>query len=304
MKQNIKKRWLSAAFIILLALIIPLCFLCSGDKMQAHAASVDTNYYFKNIQVDITVNRDKTYDITETLKTQFLESGINTGIIRDIQRESATTRIIDGVPIKGRKYLSGLDNVSVTLDGGEAKVTRSLYGSFHSVKMQKPDGGYLSAGEHVFVLKYTYDMSDDKINGFDDFTFDVLGYSMAFTGVFEAKITFPEGTDLSDVSFRTNDKAEWEPDKSYFETTRVKDNEIYMRALPKAAQKGYTVQVILPDGYFDCGLTFYWYYVLFFVLALLGIAACAVIIVAGTLNKKVLDHVEYMPPDDVDIMHI
>ena len=299
MINRTKKLWISAVF---LAILCALCAALFFQSPTAEAASVDDNYYFKCVSVDITVNRNKTFYITETLKTHFIEDGINTGIIRDIQRESTTTRIIDGKTFKGKRYFSKLDDVEVTLDGGEAKVTRSLYGAFHSIKMQTPEG-YISAGDHTFKLSYTYDMGDDRLRGFDDFTLDVFGYAMAYTQAFEAKITFPEGTDLSRVSFRTNEKQAWEPDTDNWEYARVQGNVISLFALPQAENKGYTVQVILPKGYFETTLTFYWYYLLFVGLALLGIGACVAIIIAGTLNKKVLSPVEYLPPEDIDIMH-
>lgn len=297
MINRIKKRWWLAA--VLLAILF---MVCAGITPTAQAATVDDNYFFKRVTVNIVVNRDKTFDITETLNVEFRESGINTGIIRDIQRVSKTTRIIDGATHGGRRYFAGLDNVSVTLDGGQAKVTRSLYGDFHSVKMQAPGGQYLEAGEHVFVLKYTYDMGDDRAFGYDDFTLDVLGYAMAYTNAFSAKITFPEGTDLSRVSFRTNAKAAWQPDTENLEYAEIDGNVISVFALPQSANKGYTVQVILPKGYFDCSVTFYWYYLLFLGLALLGMAACVALFLAGAINRKVFAPVEYLPPEDISIM--
>lgn len=69
---------------------------CVFNSKPASAASVDDNYRFDKISVDIIVNKDKTFAVTETLEVDFSESGVNTGIIRDIQRVSKTTRIIDG----------------------------------------------------------------------------------------------------------------------------------------------------------------------------------------------------------------
>lgn len=299
MIDKLKKRWCIAA--VLLAILLIICAMFAGDKSSAQAVSVDDNYFFKSIDVDITVNKDKTFFITETLRTEFRKSGVNTGIIRDIQRISKTTRIVGGKKRVGRKYIAGLDEVSVTLDGGQAKVTRSLYGDFYAIQMQAQKG-YLDAGEHEFVLKYTYDTGDDKAFGYDDVTLDVLGYAMAYTEAFSAKITFPEGTDLSEVSFRTNGKQEWAPSADNSEYTKIKDNVISISARPEAAGKGYTVQALLPNGYFGHTVTFYWYYILFAVLALLGMLACVGLFFASRLHRKVLAPVEYLPPKDIGIM--
>ena len=302
MNLLLKKRWFIAA--VLLSFITLICVFLSGGSGAAEAASVDENYYFNRISVEVAVNRDKTYEITETLKTQFRESGVNTGIIRDIQRVSRTTRVIDGKKIRGKSYIAKLDNVSVTLDGEPAKVTRSLYGQFHSVKMQKSDGGYLGAGEHTFVLKYLYDAGDDSVSGFDDFTLDVLGYAMAYTEEFYAEIIFPDAVEASRVSFRTNQKTDWYPNAGNSEYVKTEGNKISMFALPQEASKGYTVQVILPEDYFSQKLTFYWYYVIFAALALISVIACVWIFIVSTFNRKVFAPVEYLPPKDMTVMRI
>ncbi|MDE7083306.1 MAG: DUF2207 domain-containing protein [Clostridia bacterium] len=268
----------------------------------ASAISVDNNYQFDKISVDITVNKDKTFAVTETLEVSFLFSGVNTGIIRDIQRVSNTTRIVNGVKKSGGMYIAGLTDVSATFDGGYCKVTQSLYDNnqFYSVKMQQATG-YIEEGVHTFVLNYVYDMSDDKVSGFDDFTFDVLGYSMAFTSEFNAKITFPEDADLSDVTYRTNDKKEWTPSAATGEYAIVEGNSIYLHANPQDEGVGYTVQVIMPDGYFTAQKTFYWYYFIFAVIAFAAIVA-VVGIMAVSIPKKPIETVEFYPPEGMPVM--
>lgn len=285
----------------MLVILLIICAMFAGDKSSAQAVSVDDNYFFKSIDVDITVNKYKTFFITETLRTEFRKSGVNTGIIRDIQHISKTTRIVNGKKRVGKKYIAGLDDVFATLDGNQAKVTRSFYDDFYSVEM-RAQKGYIEAGEHEFVLKYTYDTGDDKAFGYDDVTLDVLGYAMAYAEAFSAKITFPEGTDLSEVSFRTNGKQEWVPSADNSEYAKIEDNVISISARPEAARKGYTVQVLLPNGYFGHTVTFYWYYILFAVLALLGMLACVGLFLASRLKRKVLAPVEYLPPKDIDVM--
>lgn len=85
-------------FAVIVLAVAALCaaLLFFGGNKTATAVSVDDNYRFKKIHTEISVNRDKTFNIRETLEAEFFQSGINTGIIRDIQRESKTTRIIDG----------------------------------------------------------------------------------------------------------------------------------------------------------------------------------------------------------------
>ena len=157
----------SVKLLFLTALLICVSFAVftvsgAGAGMTASAdtsddnynVSVDDNYSFSSVDMQVEVRKDKTYAITETLEVYFRYGNINTGIIRDIQRITETTRIIDSSTVKGGNFLTELTDVKVTLDGGEAKVTRELYdqGNFHSVKMQKPSGYFEGDSTHTFVL--------------------------------------------------------------------------------------------------------------------------------------------------------
>lgn len=298
-RTNVKK------IILLIGAAICLVFACfaAGFSKNTYAnADVDSNYYFESVKVDVDVRRDKTFAVRETMQVVFKASGVNTGFIRDIQRVSKTTKFVNGKKVAGKNFIAKLSDVSVRIDGGEAKVTRSLYdnGNFHSIKMQRPEG-YFAADTNVFELSYIYDMSDDRARGFDDFTFDVLGYAMNTVHKFEATVTFPEGTDLSDVTFRTNHMLLFSPNQNKDEAVEIGENTLYMRAYPYAEGKGYTVQVILPKGYFDVKLTFLWYYAVFAALAAAAVIATIILLVKN-LSKKPVETVEFYPPEGVSLM--
>lgn len=277
---------------------------------------IETTYWFESVDVHVSVSRDKSLRVTETMRVGFLHDETNTGIIRDIQRMSRTTRIIDGEKQEGSVYLSGLSDVSVTVNGGGAKVTQGYYGNgeFFSVKMQKSDESYFPATDqkddgtlNTFVLSYTYDMCDDKAAGYDDLTYDVLGYDMAFTRNFHAVIEFPENLNAENVSVRTNKMAAWEPNAEEGEFFSVRDNRIEITAkgyLPEGNHftlRGYTVQALFQDGYFNTGRMVFWYYFLFLAVALLGIAAGVVLLVKYCPRKPV-EQVEFYPPEGMRAM--
>lgn len=315
-----KKRGLILTVVFLLAVFLAACLgmpSVSANAETEGGVTIDTNFWFERIDVAIEVRKDKTFAVQETLKVGFIRGGQNTGIIRDIQRVSKTTRIIDGKEQSGKNFFANLTDVEVTIDGEPALVTQSYYsnGEFFSVKMQKPDQSYFDktdqvnkTGFHDFALSYVYDMSDDKAKGYDDFTFDVLGYAMAYTRIFSAEITFPEGTDLSNTTFRTNRKATWVPDQfdpltgNGSENCSVRDNVIKMLAAPYSANRGYTVQVILPDGYFEVGgATQFGYYWVFFAVAMLAVAGIAVLFYQYC-SRKPVEVVEISPPKGMRAM--
>ncbi len=113
---------------MLFAAFLPL-FCSAGEGISASAEELtpDTNYWFEEVHVSIDVNGDKTFRVTERYKVGFQKSGINTGFIRDIQRVSQTTRVINGEEKSGQQYLANLSDVAVSIDGKQAKVTQSYY---------------------------------------------------------------------------------------------------------------------------------------------------------------------------------
>lgn len=291
------------------AVILPLSAIKSKRVIAgADGTTPDENYWFESIQTGIAVNRDKTFSVTERMKVGFSKAETNTGIIRDIQRVSQTTRIVDGKRKKGQPYLASLSDVKATIDGADAKITQSYYdaGQFFSVKMQKEDESFFGAtdvegdtGFHDFRLSYLYDMSDDKIGGFDDFTFDVLGYETALTKSFSVTVAFPSEIDASQVSVRTNEMEAWSPAEG--EGWRVEGNTLTMNARLNEKDRGYTVQVLFPDGYFQTELTHFWYYWLFAV-SVLGFIIAGLIIAVKYFPRKAVEPVEVVPPKGISLM--
>lgn len=311
--QRVLRKIFMPVFAFAAAIVVAVILLCSfhGATLKASAASVDENYWFEELRVEINVNENKTYEIRERYKVGFSESGINTGFIRDIQRVSQTTRTVDGKQKIGKSYIAKLSGVEVTIDGGSAKVTQSYYdaGQFFSIKMQKEDESYFDAtdvenetGFHDFVLSYVYDMSDDRETGFDDFTFDILGYEMALTKEFSATVRFPKKIDASSVSVRTNHKSPWLPNSAKKEEWHVENDTVYLTARPYAKEKGYTVQVLLPEDYFTEGsVTHFWYYWLF-ALPSLAIVVAGLLIAIKYFPRKAVEPVEVVPPKHISLM--
>ena len=87
--------------------------LSGTDRLNAGAEELtpDTNYWFEEARVEIDVNKDKTFSVAEKYKVGFQKGGINTGFIRDIQRISKTTSIVDGKKKSGKKYLAKISDI-------------------------------------------------------------------------------------------------------------------------------------------------------------------------------------------------
>ena len=159
-------------FVILIFAIALAAAVCGvvfgrGNVISAEAVTVDDNYNFALVDVNVDVNEDKTMRITENIYTTFQVDGLNTGFIRDIQRITQIKREVNGDIISGSNifapltdigfkmyaynekvfYQTAVEGVPTAADIAKlqelpSKYTYSLYenGQFHSIKMQKYTG--------------------------------------------------------------------------------------------------------------------------------------------------------------------
>lgn len=308
-----------------------------ADSYDDEQTQQDKNYKFALVDVNVDVNEDKTMRITENLYTTFEDNNVNTGFIRDIQRITRIKRKIGEKTISGYDIFAPLTDIEFKLyrynefndyksaieDGVvpsaadisgleemPSKYSYELYenGQFHSIKMQK-QSGYLQSGTYLFQLSYTYDLSEDKAGGFDDLTLDVLGYDMNYAAAVHGKVNFPKSIDRSNAGVYLNNssafegRALWQPDASEGDRLNVKDTSVeFYTCLKTDAKRSFTVQVILPDGYFKgVGLTFFWYYIPFIVIAAAAVVAL-VILAIKMIDKKPLETVEFYPPEGMSVM--
>lgn len=276
-----------------------------GRQLTASAYEQEV-FHFDSVRFEANVNKDKTLDVTETLVARWTVTG-QTSLIRDIQRQSKTTRYVNGKKISGKNYFAKISEISATVDGEECDwhilpKSDDLYlENFFSIEMKHSDGSELKFNQpYTFVLKYKYDMGDDRLKAFDDLTYDIFGYKMNATKLFSAKITFPEDVTLNagDVTARLA-SVSWQPDS--FEKLEVIGNTVEVEALNLGKKRGLTLQVILPKGTFTGGVTMFWYYWIFVLIAVAAVIAVAVLFVKN-MPRKPVEVVEFYPPEDLSVM--
>lgn len=121
--------------------IILFLFLCFFTCLQASAE----NFYIKNYDVGMIVNRAKQVHITETIDADFQYS--SHGIVREI-------------PLKD----SEVKNISVSEKCSIKRESNNIY-----IKIGSPDK--LIKGEHTYKISYDYNIFDDK----NEFYFNIIG---------------------------------------------------------------------------------------------------------------------------------
>ncbi|MDE7182379.1 MAG: DUF2207 domain-containing protein, partial [Clostridia bacterium] len=301
-KKRILILTLCALLVLSVALFLSAFFTHKdGASISARANMKDTNVEYKSVEKIIKIDEKKSLDVTEIITVGFRSSNINVGLSRNVSRVNKITRIVNG-----KKYINktvnSLQLYSVTLNGEEEYSFVEKRDDYFYINTGA-DGDYKQADIYEYVIHYRYDMSDDMISDFDDFTFDIMDYG--FRGAvekFSATVTLPKDflgdNKIEDVlTFRTNDMAplDYEAVNAQFDAQNLTISCSYGR-LEK--EHGLTMQLILPQGYFANKYkpsSLYW--------ATLGVSIGAVIAIVLIIvaSKFALGNTivttEYYPPE-------
>ena len=294
-------------FIVTIALLIGGMFFFSSSQVS-YASIKDSNIIYNLVEKTIDIQENKVCNITEKITVTYKSPGINVGLSRNISKVNRITRIVDGKEY-AETYINELELISVTMDGQKEYNFLEEDNDYYYINTGA-DGDF-KVGQHVYEIQYSYDMGEDFISSFDDFTFDIMDYDFASpVEKFSATITLPK-TFYSDenelenmLSFRTNDMEEIGGEAL---NLQVVDNAISVSYENLPSQVGFTIQLILPDGYFD---TTYIPNALYFVviaITILAVIGLIIILVLHKFHKKPIITPEFYPPKDcstIDVANI
>ena len=306
-----KKKWgLICTILLCLCFVIASIFVGVGNTSVNAATSSsikDTNITYNSVEKIISIDEHKVCDITEIITVTYARSGINLGLSRNVSRVNKITRIVNG-----KKYVTKTVNkltlLDVAMNGQPEYHFLETSGDYYYINTGA-DGDYKNQGKYVYRIHYLYDMGEDFIKDFDDFTFDIMDYG--FRGAvenFKASITLPSnilnGLNLEDVlTFRTNNMTGLglaAVEANYDENTRT-----ITCSYPRfAAKNGLTMQLILPQDYFDTAYSpnsFYW------VVLWISLACTAGIVLIVLLSRYKRHGVvapEFYPPKGYSVADV
>lgn len=173
----------SVSRLLKLAVCLALCFaalLCARTFCSAQELS-DYDYYIENYDVQVVANKDRSYDITETIDVYFnIESH---GIFRDITTWSTNERLID------------LRDLRVVGDPYE----ETGYGS-----VRIGDADVEIIGPHTYTIEYTLWHYADEEPDFDYLYLNLIGTEWDNTPIVNATATvrLPDGVEVDQIWLR------------------------------------------------------------------------------------------------------
>ena len=246
------------------------------------------DYVIDKYDVNIIVNENNTFDITETITVNFNESkhGINRIIplINRIERKNGT-RTTNRVLI---------DNVMVN----------------HEFNARKENGNYVIQigssdktlfGKETYIIKYTYNIGKDPIENYDEVYFDIIGdgWDTVINNV-TFKVSMPKKFDSKKLEFLsgdellTNDKIKYNIENNIIEGNY---NGVLYESL--------TIDLKLSENYFKgdfLNLSIYTYLMIIIPAACLLIAF--VLWYLFSHNKKVVESVGFYPPEGYNSLEV
>lgn len=194
------------------------------------------DYVIDKYDINIVVNDNNTFDISETITAYF--NVPKHGIFRIIPLKNSITRL-DGTTSTNRAQIT---NVSVN-----SEYTLSKENGNYKLKIGNADR--VLVGEQKYVIKYTYNLGKDPIKSYDELYYNIVGNEWdTVIGNITFKITMPKDFDSSKLGFSSGAKGSTENNKVKYNIVGNTITGSYNGIL--GVGEALTVRCELPEGYF------------------------------------------------------
>lgn len=273
------------AFIVLINTVVPVII----SKVTDDKPTVADGFTIEGYEVVLDVGVDNKVDVTENIDINFYESGHH-GIYKFTPRWLEYTNK-DNKTVKRRSTVNDYraEGDQYTLDVVNDK-DRIKIGSPYST----------ISGDHRYVIKYTYDMGKDPFNGFDEFIFHAFGDFWG-TEIKNPKVVIhmPKSANLDNIKvFRDKYRAD---DLASYINKEIDGNTVTITLNDMRIFKSLTVDIELPEGYFEGGSWNYGWKSLIatVIVILLTIYVIVLWYKHGKDYEKKVPTVEFYAPDDL-----
>lgn len=263
----------------------------SSMTPSSNASYSDYDYVIDKYDINVVVNENNTFDITENLTVYFNRS--KHGIYRMIPLKNTVQRI-DGSKSSNRAFIS---NVSVN-----DKYSISRENNNYKIKIGSSDRTLL--GKKYYKIKYTYNIGKDPVKDYDELYYNLIGTGWdTVIGNVSFTIKMPKAFDSSKLGFSSgrfglvdNDKVNYNVDGNVITGT-------YNGIL--GVGEALTVRCELDEGYFvGAGIKINpLYYIVFVLSALFSVISLWLWYKYGR-DDKVVETVEFYPPEGFNSLEV
>ncbi len=244
-------------------MLIALGTLCAQDNGSGYSdggsySKAPDGYYFKSMEVDVTVHADRSYDIVENLHAFFFYR--SHGLYRSIpvgfwvNRDNSEAQ--DGSSRAMRYTKVEIDNIKIS-ENWDKETLEGVY------DIRIGSGDVWIEGDHDYRISYTLQLSDDRIPFGDLFFHSVLGTGWnCATDHFSFAIHFDEEVPTASLEAMevfmgaVGDETNWANSVITYADGHLVKGEAF-RFGPYEAL---SVSIPLPQGYFAEDAPSIWYY--------------------------------------------
>jgi len=248
----------------------------------------DAGYIIENYKMDIIVNEDNTFDVTETIDVRFTEEG-KRGIIRNIPRVNDLKRE-NGEHSKNIAYLTNLEV------NDDFKYTKDR--KYYNIKIGKND--VVAPKEKTYIIKYKYDIGKDPLKDIDEFYFYIIGegWNTTINNV-EFKIKMPKMFDENKVKFFNVYKNNF---RNLHLNYIIREKTIIASYNKKLQpNEGLSIRMILPKSYFyRQWIPFSKSAIIKMLISLILTIVAIIIWMSDEKKKWIVCKREYYPPNNMN----
>lgn len=249
------------------------------------------DYVIDKYDINIIVNENNTFDITETITAYFNVS--KHGIFRTIPLKNKIVRL-DGTTSTNRTQIS---NISV-----DNEYTKTRQNGNYKLQIGSKD--HTLIGEQKYVIKYTYNLGKDPIKEYDELYYNIIGNEWdTVIGNITFSITMPKEFDSSKLGFSSGTKGSIDNSKIIYNVNGNKITGNYNGILD--AGEALTVRCELPEGYFvDAKLDINKIdYIMFFIPIIFLVVSISLWYVFGR-DDEVIETIEFYPPEGLNSLDV
>ena len=249
------------------------------------------DYVIDKYDINIIVNENNTFDITETITAYFNVS--KHGIFRTIPLKNTITRL-DGTTSTNRTQVT---NVSVDNE----YTTSREDGSY---KLKIGSANRTLTGEQKYVIKYTYNLGKDPLKNYDELYYNIIGNEWdTVIGNITFSITMPKEFDSSKLGFSSGTTGSTDNSKIKYNVSENKITGSYNGIL--GVGEALTVRCELPEGYFvGAGLTFNLMNYIFYLFPILFLVIALLLWYKYGRDDQVVETVEFYPPQGFNSLEV
>ena len=249
------------------------------------------DYVIDKYDINIIVNENNTFDITETITAYFNVS--KHGIFRTIPLKNTVTRL-DGTTSTNRAQVS---NVSV-----DKNYTTTRENGNYVIKIG--DANRTLFGTQTYVIKYRYNIGKDPAKDYDELYYNIIGNEWdTVIGNVTFTITMPKEFDSSKLGFSSGPKGSTDNSKVIYNVDGNKITGSYNGILNRG--EALTVRCELPEGYFvGAKYTYTPLVYTMFSIPILGLIISFVLWFLFGRDDRVVETVEFYPPKGFNSLEV